>query len=65
MNITIIESIYLDNPRFNGMDKDMFFSNYPFSIQSGETHLYAFRTYEEAKTTLDIVIKAHELELTY
>tara|TARA_R110000737_G_scaffold219698_1_gene235668 strand:- start:815 stop:1090 length:276 start_codon:yes stop_codon:yes gene_type:complete len=61
MTINIIESIYLDNPKFNGINEDVFYSIYPFSIQSGETHLGAFRTYDEAKKTLDIVIESHKL----
>ena len=63
MTIHIIESIYLSNPRFNGTNEDIFYNLYPFSIQSGETHLGAFRTYDEAKKTLDIVIEAHKLSI--
>lgn len=54
MTPSIIKTEELRNPRFNKMSPDTFLMLYPFSIESGETHLGSYSNEHEAKAQLDV-----------
>ena len=55
--LTIIKTENAKHPRLNGMSMEEYSKAFPYSIESGITHLYGMRTEEQAKVVLNSLLK--------